>query len=238
MDLKETDVLGEEISNHWYYRSKAKAMTHLLERMNVSTILDVGAGSGYFSKYLLANSQARESWCIDISYHAESDAEEAGKPIRFRKSIDAVDADLVLLMDVLEHVDDDVGLLRDYAGKVPSGSTFLISVPAFQSLWSGHDVFLEHKRRYRLNQIENVAKRAGLTVKQGAYYFGATFPIAATLRIAGNLFRRGEEQPHSQLKQHHPAVNETLAVLSHAELPFMHFNRLAGLTAFCLAESA
>ncbi|MFZ4286382.1 class I SAM-dependent methyltransferase [Variovorax sp. HJSM1_2] len=237
MDLKETDILGEKIGEHWYYQSKAKAVKNLLSNINTSTILDVGAGSGFFSKHLLAHSAAKEAWCVDISYAHDSDSSEAGKPVHFRRSIDSSNADLVLLMDVLEHVDDDVGLLTDYVSKVAKGTYFLISVPAFKFLWSEHDVFLEHKRRYRLSQIENVAQSSGLTVKHGAYYFGAVFPIAATVRLVGNLFHKESTQPRSQLKMHQPMVNATLAALSNAELPLMKKNRLAGLTAFCLAVS-
>jgi 2-polyprenyl-3-methyl-5-hydroxy-6-metoxy-1,4-benzoquinol methylase len=237
MDLKETHILADKIANHWYYRSKAKAMTRLLTKAGVSTILDIGAGSGFFSRHLLSQSTAREAWCVDISYDSDSDASEAGKPVHFRRSVDMVNADLVLLMDVLEHVEDDVGLLREYAGKVPRGSRFLVSVPAFQFLWSGHDVFLEHKRRYQLRQIEDVVERAGLLVMHGAYYFGAVFPIAAGTRLLQNLFGSNTEKPHSQLKHHRPVVNEMLALLCNAELLLMRHNRFAGLTAFCLARS-
>lgn len=238
MDIKETDILGEEIYRHWYYRSKAKALTKILCSVDVKTILDIGAGSGFFSKHLLSTSKAKEAWCVDINYDADTDLTEAGKPIYFRRSIDSIDADLVLLMDVLEHVVDDIGLLRSYVSKVPKRTLFLISVPAFQFLWSRHDIFLEHKRRYRLNEIEDVVKRAGLTVKHSAYYFGAVFPLAATMRLAGNMIDRGGRQKaQSQLKKHHPLVNEILATMSHMELKLMNHNRLAGLTVFCLAES-
>jgi 2-polyprenyl-3-methyl-5-hydroxy-6-metoxy-1,4-benzoquinol methylase len=237
VDLKETDILGTGISHHWYYRSKALAMARLLTKTSVSTVLDVGAGSGFFSRYLLTHSPAQEAWCVDTSYSSDSDASEASKPIHFRRSIGEVDADLVLLMDVLEHVNDDVGLLRGYADKVPCGSKFLISVPAFQLLWSSHDVFLEHKRRYRLPQIRKVVERAGLTVRHAAYYFAGVFPIAATIRMVEKLYRQGTLQPRSQLKQHHRIVNETLAALSLLELPLMKYNRVAGLTAFCVAET-
>ena len=161
MDLKETDILGASINEHWYYRSKANAMIRLLSGVSPSIILDIGAGSGFFSKKLLSDTMAIEAWCVVISYESDSDDLEAEKPIYFRKSVGKVNADLVLLMDVLEHVDDDVGLLREYVTKVPRGAKFLISVPAFQFLWSGHDVFLEHKRRYRLNQMERVVRQAG-----------------------------------------------------------------------------
>ena len=55
---------------------------------------------------------------------------------------------VILLMDVLEHVDDDVGLLRAYAEPARPGTRFIVSVPAFSWLWSAHDEFLEHRRRY------------------------------------------------------------------------------------------
>ncbi|OOL34484.1 bifunctional 2-polyprenyl-6-hydroxyphenol methylase/3-demethylubiquinol 3-O-methyltransferase UbiG [Pseudomonas sp. FSL W5-0299] len=234
MDLKETDILGSSIDQHWYYASKAAATTRMLGNTPVTRILDVGAGSGFFSHHLLRHSAAREAWCVDISYDQDSDATTAGKPVHYRRGIDSVDADLVLLMDVLEHVDDDVGLLKAYVDKVPSGSRFLMTVPAFQFLWSGHDDFLEHKRRYTLAQLETVARDAGLNVKQGAYYFGLVFPIAATLR----LLPKGAQPspPRSQLKQHHPLVNTVLKTLCRVELPFMGANRLAGLTVFVLAQ--
>ncbi|MBF6038546.1 MULTISPECIES: bifunctional 2-polyprenyl-6-hydroxyphenol methylase/3-demethylubiquinol 3-O-methyltransferase UbiG [Pseudomonas] len=234
MDLKETDILGSSINQHWYYASKAAATTRLLGSTPIRKILDVGAGSGFFSHHLLSHSSASEAWCVDISYDADSDASTAGKPVHYRREIDAVDADLVLLMDVLEHVDDDVGLLKAYVDKVPSGSRFLMTVPAFRFLWSGHDEFLEHKRRYTLAQLETVARAAGLTVQQGTYYFGLVFPIAATLR----LLPKGAQPspPRSQLKQHHPLVNTLLKTLCNIELPFMKANRLAGLTVFVLAQ--
>lgn len=234
MDLKETDILGSSIDQHWYYSSKAAATKRVLGDLPIRKILDVGAGSGFFTHHLLTHTAANEAWCVDISYDADSDASTCGKPVHYRRGIDSVDADLVLLMDVLEHVDDDVGLLKAYVDKVPSGSRFLMTVPAFQFLWSGHDDFLEHKRRYTLAQFETVARDAGLTVTQGAYYFGAVFPIAATLR----LLPKGTQPspPRSQLKQHHPVVNSILKTLCSIELPFMGANRLAGLTVFVLAQ--
>ncbi|WP_085683121.1 MULTISPECIES: bifunctional 2-polyprenyl-6-hydroxyphenol methylase/3-demethylubiquinol 3-O-methyltransferase UbiG [unclassified Pseudomonas] len=234
MDLKETDILGDSIGEHWYYCSKAAATRRLLGEAPIKRILDVGAGSGFFSHHLLTHTAAREAWCVDISYPADSSATTAGKPVHYRRSIDAVDADLVLLMDVLEHVDDDVGLLKSYVEKVPSGSRFLMTVPAFQFMWSGHDDFLEHKRRYTLAQFETLAADAGLQVERGAYYFGAVFPIAVASRLLPGAAHGSA--PRSQLKRHHPLVNSVLKTLCRLELPLMGMNRLAGLSVFVLAR--
>ncbi|WP_433899174.1 class I SAM-dependent methyltransferase [Pseudomonas sp. PSE1(2024)] len=234
MDLKETDILGDSIGEHWYYCSKAAATRRLLGEAPIKRILDVGAGSGFFSHHLLTHTAAREAWCVDISYPADSSATTAGKPVHYRRSIDSVDADLVLLMDVLEHVDDDLGLLKSYVDKVPSGSRFLMTVPAFQFMWSGHDDFLEHKRRYTLGRFEALAGNAGLKVERGAYYFGAVFPIALASRLIPGGARGSA--PRSQLKKHHPLVNTLLKTLCSLELPLMGMNRLAGLSVFVLAR--
>lgn len=236
MDLKETDVLGDEIAQHWYYRTKAMAMTRLLGKTQPSTILDVGAGSGFFSCHILDNSSAHDAWCVDINYDNDSNTFRNGKPVYFRRSVEQIDADLVLLMDILEHVDDDVGLLNLYANKVPADALFLISVPAFQFLWSDHDVFLEHKRRYKLNQIEEVVRRAGLNVMRGVYYFGAVLPIAVAMRLPKRKLTKSNTPVRSHLSKHHPLVDSTLATLCRLELTLMKFNRAAGLTAFCLAK--
>jgi len=231
MDLKETDILGDNIGEHWYYCSKAAATRRMLGEAPIKRILDVGAGSGFFSHHLLTHTAAREAWCVDISYPADFSATTAGKPVHYRRAIDSVDADLVLLMDVLEHVDDDLGLLKSYVDKVPSGSRFLMTVPAFRFLWSGHDDFLEHKRRYTLGQFEALTEKAGLTVERGAYYFGAVFPMAVASRLIP-----GSSTPRSQLKKHHPLVNALLKALCRLELPLMNLNRVAGLSVFVLVR--
>jgi SAM-dependent methyltransferase len=235
MDLKESVILGEAIDQHWYYRAKAKAMVWTMGNTMPTQILDVGAGSGYFSRYLLTHTTIREAWCVDTSYPSASDAIASGKPLHFRQSLATTQAQLVLLMDVLEHVDDDAQLLREYATKVASGARFLITVPAFQFLWSGHDVFLEHKRRYTLKQLEQTASNAGLTISQSCYYFGGIFPLVALLRWRWRS-RPSTTPARSQLQTHHPLVNSLLEAVCLAEIPFMRFNRLAGLSVFCLAE--
>ncbi|UYN95996.1 MAG: class I SAM-dependent methyltransferase [Enhydrobacter sp.] len=232
MDLKEEDILGGAIGAHWYYRSKAAALRRMVAPLGARRLLDVGAGSGFFSRYLLAESGAQSALCVDTGYEADRDDAVSGKPVLYRRRCGPTDCDLVLMMDVLEHVDDDRGLARTYAGCVPGGAHFLVTVPAFRFLWSGHDVFLEHKRRYRLGEIEQALREAGLEIVRGAYYFGAIFPLAAAVRLAA----RGDTQPKSSLKKHGAVTNALLTAICAAELPLLDVNRLAGLSAFVLAR--
>jgi len=231
MDLKEEDILGNDIGRHWYYQSKAAALCRIVGPLAPKRLLDVGAGSGFFSRHLLANG-AQSALCVDVGYEQTWDETVGGKPVLYRRDCDATDCDLVLMMDVLEHVENDAGLVRHYATKVPSGAHFLVTVPAFRFLWSGHDVFLEHKRRYTLAEIEQTMRSAGLDVVRGAYYFGAVFPLAAAVRLA----TRSDPSPRSSLKKHGALTNGLLAAACAAELPLFPLNRLAGLSAFVLAK--
>jgi 2-polyprenyl-3-methyl-5-hydroxy-6-metoxy-1,4-benzoquinol methylase len=232
MDLKEEDILGADIGRHWYYRSKAAALRRMVSALGPQRLLDVGAGSGFFSRYLLTEGGAQSALCVDVGYERNRDETLDGKPVHYRRECGPTDCDLVLMMDVLEHVDNDVGLVRHYAAKVLSGAHFLVTVPAFRFLWSGHDVFLEHKRRYTLPEIEATLRDADLTVVKGAYFFGFIFPLAAAVRLA----TRGETHPRSSLSKQGTLANTLLTAACSAELPFFPINRLAGLSAFVLAR--
>jgi trans-aconitate methyltransferase len=236
MDLKETEILGDHVGDHWYYRSKALALESLLGELPPCTMLDIGAGSGFFSRYMLANSAASRAICVDNGYKIDSDSKEGLKPIMFRRSVEQVDAELVLMIDVLEHVEDDIKLLQQYIAKVPQGAKFLISVPAFQFLWSEHDVYLEHKRRYTLKGLEDIAQQAGLRIHASAYFYGLIFPVAAIFRLLSRIRRKGPESNGSHLSKHSFFINSALAAICKTELMFMKYNRAAGLSALCLAE--
>ena len=237
MDVKEAELLRGNAADHWYYRSKARAVERLLSGLRPHVVLDFGAGSGFFSHHLITRSVAGEAWCVDINYPQESDIVENGRNIHFRRSVSNLSADLILLMDVLEHVDDDIGLLREAASNAAPDATFLISVPAFQFMWSGHDVFLEHKRRYTLRGIERVVESAGLRVQRGCYFYASIFPAAMAVRLSRNLLS-GERRPTSDLRTYPTFVNSALNAILAAESRVAGINRLFGLTAFVVATRA
>lgn len=235
MDLKEEHLLGDQVETHWYYRAKRAALLAATQNIRADHVLDVGAGSGYFSRALIRAGRTVEATCVDLGYPGDSDELETGRPIAFRTGIDRSDANLVLMMDVIEHVPDDVGLVADYAAKVSPGTHFLITVPAFMWLWSGHDVFLEHYRRYTLPGIEAVLVGAGLAVVKGHYFYGGVLPMVAAVRAVRRLTRVGQA-PSSDMGRTPAFANAILSGLCAAEVPIMRHNRLGGTTAMVLAR--
>ena len=232
MDLKEEEILGDQVDRHWYYKAKAAALINDLRGREPTSILDIGAGSGFFSRQLLQHTGAKRATCVDIGYAEERDEQCCGKPLAFRRAITSSDADLVLAMDVIEHVADDAALMRPYVGLVAAGTRFVISVPAFKFMWSGHDVFLGHHRRYTLGELEHSVQTFGVILDWSHYYYGAVFPLAVATRLLERAGSAQTSEPRSQLRRHGPLVNETLSALCSLERPLMRANKLFGLTAF------
>lgn len=237
MDVKEADLLGPDLRNHWYYVSKGRALRQLLGSHVVDEVLDVGAGSGVFSRQLLDAGICRGAVCLDTAYETERVESHNGRTIQFRRSVETATQRLVLMIDVLEHVDDDVALLRRYSATMPKDGRVLISVPAFSFLWSGHDVFLDHRRRYSLPQLERVVREAGLQPLRTRYFFALIFPAVCVARLIdrGRVLS-GSIQPKSSLRKHSDLVNRALTRIHDVERSSLfRFNRLGGLSVVCLA---
>ncbi len=238
MDLKEEEILGDKIHDHWYYVSKGKAMRAFLDDFKADEVLDVGAGSGIFSRQLLDHNICQSAVCVDPGYAEETQEDHNGKSIKFVKSIDKTTQKLALMMDVLEHVPDDVALLKEYADTMPVGGKVLITVPAFQFMWSGHDVFLEHYRRYTIDMMETTIKGAGMTPVKSRYFFGSLFPAVAAIRLTKKtFFQKGDVEAKSELKLYSDWFNSALIKIHDVERgSLFKMNKLFGLSVFCLCE--
>ncbi len=230
MDLLEC-ATGTDPAEHWYYQVKADALKRELGRFNVvpRSIVDVGAGTGFFSQYLLGQFRDSSATCIDPNYSDDFLEMSTDRLVYSRGDGPAV-GDLYLFMDVLEHVEDDLALLNEYVTTAAAGSYFYITVPAFQSLWSAHDVYLKHFRRYRLKQIEGVTASADLELLHGRYLYGITFPAVAAVRRL-----RKNKEARSDMKQPSPTVNRIAGSLLRGENR-LRGNRIAGSTATVLAR--
>lgn len=231
MDLKEQQALGGAIDDHWYYAAKLR-MVEAHIGTATTAILDVGAGAGWFSRNLLDHGKAGSALCIDPGYATETDETVNGRPLSFRRSVDAPQADLVLLMDVLEHVENDVALLAEYVAKARPGTRFLITVPAFEALWSAHDDYLGHYRRYTIKRLRGVVAAAGLTELRAHYYFAAILPAVALVR----LLRRRAKPDRSDMAPAPRWVSAVLKAVLGLELRFAGANRIGGLTVVCLCR--
>lgn len=223
VDLKELDLVDP--SSHWYYQSKLAGVRAILrdQLRSGSRIVDVGAGSGFFSIALSESVPDTTVVCVDPNYEHDSILDDGA--LTFVRQMEKPKADVYLFIDVLEHVDNDSELLRSYTDSAPEGAAVVISVPAFQSLWSPHDVFLEHRRRYRLKDVEELLESAGFSVTRSRYLFGSIFPAVWLMRRLAN-----RRDPKSDLRPVNRVVNAVLTRCLSAENRYVS-NKLFGLSA-------
>jgi hypothetical protein len=137
-------------------------------------VLDAGAGDGWFSGQLLRDLPAdARIVCWDAHYAPEQLARfnAAGGAQSFTASWPEGRFDLLLLLDVLEHVEDDRGFLGKLVDALEPGAATLISVPAWQALYTEHDRRLKHFRRYAPGQALEVLRGSGLVLEaQGGLF--------------------------------------------------------------------
>lgn len=177
MDLKEFDAA--QIKRHPWETARLKALATILRPRLFEGIkvLDVGCGDGFISRGLFSHLQTKEITAVDIHLTdeqlSEFNAEIPG--IRFSRELpDNGMFDLLLLLDVVEHVEDDVSFLTDIVRRyLSTGDKMLLTVPAFQSIYGRHDVNLGHYRRYRLQELEPLAESAGLGIISSGYLFAS-----------------------------------------------------------------
>src|SRR6266571_2577891 len=153
MDLLESQSLGQHADSHWYYITKSYPLLQYFQTVHRRAgnrplrILDIGAGSGIFSRTLIRYfpSAITEAVLVDAKYEDDATDQKQGVVIRRSSQVPReFNFDLVLLMDVLEHMHDDREYLRSVVSKAKPDTAFFVTVPAFMCLWSPHDEFLGH----------------------------------------------------------------------------------------------
>lgn len=194
MDLKE--FTDNHTPRHPWETSRLKAVRRILVpyAREGLRVLDVGCGDGFIARNLFSGLDTKEITAVDIHLSDELMEELACLPdgVQYRRELPENGLyDLVLLLDILEHLEDDRGFLANLvAGHLAPGGKVLITVPAFQTLFSRHDAFLGHYRRYTLGELVGVARGGDLDIIGSGYLF---FSLLLPKLILFRLLTRGKE---------------------------------------------
>ncbi|WP_129793595.1 bifunctional 2-polyprenyl-6-hydroxyphenol methylase/3-demethylubiquinol 3-O-methyltransferase UbiG [Sphingosinicella sp. CPCC 101087] len=188
------DRMAEQDEVHWWYVARRQILHDLIAREvrlpELARILEIGCGTGHNFEMLRGFGRLD---AIEVDGEARALASRrlghavASSPLPDLNGIPDRTYHLVALLDVLEHVDGDEAALESIAAKLAPGGRILVTVPAYQWMWSAHDVAHHHKRRYSRASLRAVAQAAGLRVQRIGYFNSLLFPVAAAARIAGRV---------------------------------------------------
>jgi SAM-dependent methyltransferase len=169
MDRIVYDRMAAHDSTHWWYRARRDILADYLTRYGAlpknAKILEIGCGTGHNLPML---AEFGEIDAIEIDPAArEIASERLGKPVGAAPlpelpGVPRKHYDLIAVLDVVEHIEDDVAALKAMADCLAPGGKILIAVPAHAWLWSAHDVVNHHHRRYSKATLKTAIETAGL----------------------------------------------------------------------------
>jgi SAM-dependent methyltransferase len=220
MDRAIYERMAEIDGAHWWFKARRRIVSALIEQQVPlkpdARILEVGAGTGS-NLAMLQHFGRVEAIEPDDGARALA-SRRAGIPVGGGLLPDRVEIadgryDMIVLLDVLEHIDEDVASLRMLRRKLAPGGRMLLTVPAAPWMWSAHDVAHHHKRRYTAASFRRAFADGGLRVRHMSHFNSLLYPLIAGVRLAGRL--RGHEGGDDAMPS--PPVNTLLEHVFAAE---------------------
>lgn len=218
MDREFSQRYRELYERHWWFRVREQAILELLRRRQPpggwKSILDIGCGDALFFPELSRLGEVEGVEPIGEIIDPEN-------PFRERIHVGPFDESfqprkrysLILMLDVLEHLENPVAALRRAVSLLEPGGSLLITVPAFRLLWTSHDTLNDHFTRYTKAGFRRVAEQAGMKISESRYMFFWLFLAKLGVRTKEAILGSQPGIP----KVPPPAVNHLLEWISRLE---------------------
>jgi SAM-dependent methyltransferase len=222
MTHNEMQAMLSSDEEHWWYRGRRRVLRAELDRLPVAPdprLLDAGCGSGRTLDELATYGRVSG---IDLSESAVETAWRRGHDDVHLAAVEEIPFpdttfDVVTCLDVIEHTRDDRVSLAELLRVTRPGGLLLVTVPAYQALWSAHDTANLHYRRYDRSSLRRAAHAAGWHVVSDTYFNGLLLAPAAAVRFAS----RWRTPSHSDLEVTPQALNGVLELPLRLESRFL-----------------
>lgn len=191
---------------HWWFVARRAILNKILLKLpqdGVKEILEVGCGTGgnldmlsrYGNIYAMERNETARAFASE-KHICELAPGSLPNDIPFNHKT----FDIIVALDVLEHIEKDADALYALYPRLKLGGWLLVTVPAFNYLWSKHDEIHHHKRRYTIKELQINVSAAGFKTVYVSYFNLLLFPIMAASRImqrlVGDLFPDGRKIPN------------------------------------------
>lgn len=217
MDAAEFQSMIAVDDHHWWYRGRRQIVSSQIAQLDLPAnahLLDAGCGSGCTLDEL---SHFGVVAGCDVNPLAIEAAKCRGhSDVRLGRLEELPFADhsfdLVTCLDVVEHVPDDHRAFAELRRVTRPGGRLLVTVPAYQWLWSQHDIANHHMRRYRRGTLLPIAEAAGWRSMRDTYFYSWLLPAAAIVRGTKRVIQRVGTRSQTQISE----LDSTPAVLDAA----------------------
>jgi len=243
MDERLMRTMLEVDEHHWWYRGRREIIARELARLPIPRgghVLDAGCGSGRTLLELVPYGRVSG---IELNEDAAEVARGRGEfDVRIGRleelPWDQDTFDLITCLDVIEHTPDDVVTLRELRRVSRPGAWLLITVPAYQALWSRHDEINHHFRRYSRRRLARAIDESGWRLVRTTSFNSLLLAPAALVRLAQRR-RPANGDYRSDLQLAPRWLNEALELPLHAESRWLGRGRTlpAGLSLLAVARN-
>ncbi|MGY2726639.1 class I SAM-dependent methyltransferase [Thermostichus sp. OS-CIW-26] len=200
MDPEAYEQMAGLEDRHWWFLGRRHILSRVIGSLPLppsAYILEAGCGSGGNLEML---SRFGKVWAMEKSEIALPLAQARGIGIVAegelpnRIPFGSQRFDLIALLDVLEHLENDKEALLALSQRLTPSGYLVVTVPAYPWLWSLHDELNHHKRRYTRGQLLSLLKSSGLEVYTLVFFNSFLFPIISGIRIMQKVLRLRESQ--------------------------------------------
>jgi SAM-dependent methyltransferase len=259
MEPEDIAAIGAFEDKHYWHLARRNVILDALPRVGPDDrFLDIGCGPGTATTFFNANGRTvdyadvhAEALNISRERATRELGTEAASRLRFLQLnivTDPVPTGYagLLLLDVIEHLPDDLGALQNARASLEPGAHLVLTVPAFPSLWSRFDEQVHHKRRYTLANARAVVDAAGFDIEHSTYFFSPLFVASGTVKLAREArkkaparFRARDEGLESLVEARtSPMVTKVVGGVLALERPLARRGHLPfGTSVLCVARA-
>jgi SAM-dependent methyltransferase len=186
---------AEVEAHHWWFVARRRILARVIESLALpgdAHLLEVGAGTGGNLALLARHGSVT---AVEPDEGARSLSSSLHPEARHARSLEEVDArfDATFLLDVIEHLDEPMTLLKSVRALLAPGAPLVVTVPAHAWLFGKHDRFLHHRRRYSRTLLRAQLDAAGFEVRMLSAMNSTLLPLAVGARLLEKMtdFVRG-----------------------------------------------
>lgn len=230
----------------FWFKHRNRVISEVMKKLKpAGNFVDIGGGNGLQAAFIQKEYPNKDIAMIEPGYQGCLTAAKRGVKYVYNSLFQDFDfkgfnTSMVGLFDVVEHIEDDARFLRELSAKLQTGNIILMTVPAYNFLWSELDHYAVHCRRYNKRMVHELAGKSGLKIRYFSNFFSYLIPLTLFFRTIPYKIRgkRSDDKIIAMESKHHKAnylVNKLFSSLSILEMFFIRKSSCAFGTSIIVA---